>query len=282
MSDLNLPLVSVVTVVFNDVKNIEKTIKSVLEQTYPKIEYIIIDGGSTDGTVEIIKKYADRLAYWVSEHDGGIYQGMNKGIARASGEWLNFMTSGDYFVDRDVFTKIFSEDHHGADFLYGSFIGNFNGRSVLCEAFNSVSDRIYQGMPLCQQALFARTSLMKASPFDLQYRVSADGEFVTKCAAAGRIFKRLDLVVFRVGFQGYSADHWLRARRENWLIARKYYPGLKTDWWHFSHLVRDGLFRAVKKITSWIGLYQLVRAIYRKKIQAKFPLLPKNSKPFVD
>ena len=99
--------ISVVTVCYNAADTIEKTILSVLNQTYHDIEYIIIDGGSTDGTVEIIRKYADKIAYWVSEPDKGIYDAMNKGIEVATGEWINFMNAGDRFYKSDVIKLIF-------------------------------------------------------------------------------------------------------------------------------------------------------------------------------
>ena len=88
-------LISVVTVSYNAVATIEQTLLSVINQTYPNIEYIIIDGGSTDGTVDIIKKYADEIVYWISEPDKGIYDAMNKGIKKANGEWINFINAGD-------------------------------------------------------------------------------------------------------------------------------------------------------------------------------------------
>ena len=99
-------LISVVTVSYNAVSTIEQTILSVINQTYPNVEYIIIDGGSTDGTVDIIKKYADKIAYWVSEPDKGIYDAMNKGVVVATGEWINFMNAGDIFTDSDVIDKL--------------------------------------------------------------------------------------------------------------------------------------------------------------------------------
>lgn len=97
-NNINNPKVSVVTICYNSVQFIEKTIQSVLSQTYPNIEYIVIDGGSTDGTKEIIEKYSSRISYWCSEKDRGIYDAMNKGIRKATGEWINFMNSGDCFV----------------------------------------------------------------------------------------------------------------------------------------------------------------------------------------
>lgn len=100
--------ISVVTVCYNAADTIERTMLSVLNQTYHDIEYIIIDGGSTDGTVDIIRKYADKIAYWASEPDKGIYDAMNKGIKVATGEWINFMNAGDIFCDKNVLTNIFS------------------------------------------------------------------------------------------------------------------------------------------------------------------------------
>ena len=91
------PKISVVTVVFNDHLHIEQTLCSVLSQTYDNIEYIVIDGGSTDGTVQIIKKYANKLAYWVSEPDKGVYDAMNKAISHVTGTYVSFMNSGDSF-----------------------------------------------------------------------------------------------------------------------------------------------------------------------------------------
>ena len=109
-------LISVVTVSYNAVSTIEQTILSVINQTYPNVEYIIIDGGSTDGTVDIIKKYADKIAYWVSEPDKGIYDAMNKGVVVATGEWINFMNAGDIFTDSDVIDKLFHQNIIIAEF----------------------------------------------------------------------------------------------------------------------------------------------------------------------
>lgn len=98
--------VSVITVVFNDVKHIKGTMESFFSQTYENKEYIVIDGGSTDGTKEIIERYADRLAYWCSEPDGGIYDAMNKGISHATGGWINFLNCGDRFCADDTIEKV--------------------------------------------------------------------------------------------------------------------------------------------------------------------------------
>ena len=98
--------ITIVTVCFNAEEILEQTMLSVLNQTYSDIEYLLIDGGSKDGTLDIIKKYSDRVR-WISEPDKGIYDAMNKAIKMASGEWINFMNAGDFFASTDVLEKVF-------------------------------------------------------------------------------------------------------------------------------------------------------------------------------
>jgi len=120
---ISLPNITIITVSYNAVKTIEDTILSVINQTYPNIEYIIIDGGSTDGTLDIIKKYQDKITYWVSEPDKGIYDAMNKGTLKATGVWLNFMNAGDTFYDHQVLEKVFKDkDWSNTDVIYGDVV----------------------------------------------------------------------------------------------------------------------------------------------------------------
>jgi len=128
------PLISIITVVFNASKHLEETILSVLIQTYDNVEYIVIDGGSNDGSVDIIKKYENQIDYWVSEKDDGIYDAMNKGIYLANGEWINFMNAGDIFYDEKVLNKIFTNPlrYQNIDFIYSDTL--LDGKSILvCE-----------------------------------------------------------------------------------------------------------------------------------------------------
>lgn len=272
-NSLDKPLVTVITIVLNDVEHVEKTIQSVLNQDYPNIEYLIFDGKSTDGTVEIIKKYTQRIDYWISTKDGGMIDALNKAIDAATGEWVHFLHSGDYFIAPDTFTKIFSKPHT-ADLLYGGFIANFNGRPVLCKTLPSATEKAWQGMQLCHSALFTRLKLMQQFKFNPEYKVSPDGDFVAHCVASGCTFERLDEIIFQVGTFGNSYHHWLKGRLENWKIARTYFNSWRTNWYHGSHLLRELLFRCFKTLTSLVGLYQLMRYIYRKKIQKPLPPLP--------
>lgn len=105
-----LPLITVITVVFNGVKHLDETIKSVIEQTYINLEYIIIDGGSTDGTVDVIRKYEHAIDYWVSEKDLGIYDAMNKAINLAKGDWIYFLGGDDTLIDKHIVSELFDSN----------------------------------------------------------------------------------------------------------------------------------------------------------------------------
>ena len=119
-------LVSVITVVYNDVSHIEKTISNVLKQTYPFLEYIVVDGASTDGTLDVIKKYDGKLKY-VSEPDKGIYDAMQKGAQLASGEWILFRNCGDFFFSPDAIEKVFNGYvDKGEDFILSLIPQHYN------------------------------------------------------------------------------------------------------------------------------------------------------------
>lgn len=163
-------LITIITVVFNDVKNIESTILSIINQTYANIEYIIIDGGSTDGTVNIIKKYSNKISYWISESDKGIYDAMNKGIEKANGEWVNFMNSGDRFTSNNVIEKIFNNSiDKNIQVIYGSVLLKENGTQILRKptSLNNITKHI----PFCHQSSFTR---LKKFYFDTNYKIAAD------------------------------------------------------------------------------------------------------------
>ena len=175
--------ISVITVVRNDVEHIEQTMLSVLGQDYADLEYIVIDGGSTDGTAEVIARYADRLAYWVSEPDGGIYLAMNKGLKHATGRWVNFMNSGDQFASSHVLNSLFAEggalaqhlmEHPDAEpwVIGGNTINVFaDGREEIHVAESA--EVIPERLPFSHQAAFVRIQ-PDTFCFGIQYRYAAD------------------------------------------------------------------------------------------------------------
>lgn len=189
-----LPKITIATVVYNGIKEIENTIQSVINQYYPSLEYIIIDGNSSDGTIEVIKKYDNRISYWLSEPDQGIYYAMNKAIEKSTGEWILFMNCGDYFYSQRAISNIFHETSNYDDFavVYGDAEFRLKKFSYIVEASDSDSNRF---MPFSHQAAFTRTDLAKQEMFDTSYRISADSEFFLRLIRKGYIFKHVSSIV---------------------------------------------------------------------------------------
>ena len=167
--------ISVITVCYNAISTIEPTILSVLNQTYPNVEYIIIDGGSTDGTVDIIKKRADRLAYWISEPDKGIYDAMNKGIAVATGEYLNFMNAGDVFYNKNVIESIFMKGYT-EDFIVGTALLKNSKKKWKAVPSDFTFIDVCDGGAVNHQASFIKKNLFEKG-YDISVEIIADELF---------------------------------------------------------------------------------------------------------
>ncbi|WP_239448908.1 glycosyltransferase family 2 protein [Mediterranea sp. An20] len=186
--------ISVVTVCYNAVQTLEKTMLSVLNQTYPYVEYIIIDGGSTDGTVDIIKKYADRLAYWVSEPDKGIYDAMNKGIKAATGEWINFMNSGDTFYEANTLAQVCTfMEGQVADIVYGDAKYIYEWGDIIRKPF--FLSELRKHMIFCHQSAFVKMNIMKKYKFSLKYKISGDYNFFYQQYMLSRRFSYLSICI---------------------------------------------------------------------------------------
>ncbi|HCN84908.1 MAG TPA: glycosyl transferase [Sphingobacteriaceae bacterium] len=219
------PVLSVITVVYNNVADIERTMQSVLNQTYPFIEYIIIDGNSTDGTKKVINKYENRLAKFISEKDNGIYDAMNKGLSRATGDYVLFMNSGDEIYASDTVEKVFSSEPE-ADIYYGETeMYNKNGNSLgrrrhrIPEEFNWRSFRY--GMNISHQAIYIRRTL--TAPYDLSYSLSSDIDWIIKAArkAVKIVNTRMFVAKYLVG--GMSKLKHRQSLTERFNIFSKYY-----------------------------------------------------------
>lgn len=164
--------ISVVTVCYNAADTIERTILSVLNQTYHDIEYIIIDGGSTDGTVEIIRKYADRIAYWVSEPDKGIYDAMNKGIKVSKGEYIYFLGADDILCE-NILLVIAPLLTHTCTIYYGN-VYMVNQKKIYGGLFSCYKLAIHN---ICHQAILYHRSVYNERLYDVNYRLFADYVF---------------------------------------------------------------------------------------------------------
>ena len=194
---------SIITVNYNDIEGLKKTINSVISQTFHDYEWIIIDGGSADGGKELIEQYQQHFTYWCSEPDSGIYNAMNKGIAHAKGEYINFMNSGDVYASPHTLSDVFS-DNHQEDLLYGDWIYVYDSHE---ERISFSIDKLYTEFVrknICHQALFIRTSLLKKKGYDETISVLADYARNVELAHSGASFKYFPFVICRCSMPGFS------------------------------------------------------------------------------
>jgi len=217
------PLVTIITVSFNAEKFLEATIKSIIEQDYPNIEYIIIDGSSTDATIDIIKKYHQYVHYWISEPDSGIYDAMNKGIHVVSGEWVNFMNAGDSFVSPNSISRIFNELQKNTDIICGDVFLVDEANQTKCYQKSSGFNNISNGMIPCNhQGMFVKTPIIKNELFNTHYQLAADYDFIVKSYSKKKNFQFIDEAICNFLLGGKAQKNELLLRIESLHIQAKY------------------------------------------------------------
>jgi putative colanic acid biosynthesis glycosyltransferase len=215
------PKVSVVTVNFNMADEISGTLDSVLAQDYPNFESIVIDGASTDGSQKIIAAYGDRLACWTSAPDRNLYDGMNKGVRAATGDWVLFMNSGDRFADSHVLSTMFAEDHADADALYGHHMRRYPKQGIDRVIHAEAPDVLPLRMHCSHQSLFMRREILLDRPFSLSL-LAADYEAILTAYMAGRRFKLVDCVVAVASVGGRSDNNRLTILWQRIAILRRH------------------------------------------------------------
>lgn len=259
------PKISIITVCYNSANTIEETILSVINQSYQEIEYIIIDGGSTDGTIDIIKKYEQRISRWISEKDKGIYDAMNKGIKLSTGDLVHFLNSDDYFIDNNIVSeiaKVYSENERPS-LIYGN---------VLCidpvDNYNFTSGQeiqlkdIKNGIMMPHQGVFAnRESLIKCNMFNIQYKIAADYDQISKLIKNNlpSLYINKTIAVFRLG--GISSSDALNFQPiTEKAISIKENFGVKA---YLKYLPRA--FGAITRIFIRYGLIKMkILSVWRK------------------
>ncbi len=207
------PKISIITVVYNGIDYIESTVLSVINQDYLNLEYIIIDGNSTDGTVEVIKKHESKVKYWISEKDNGIYDAMNKGIDQASGDWVIFMNCGDFFFNSQVLSEVFFDKvaDHISILVGGAFVRSEWGNFYLKARSE---DKIWKSF--VHQSLFSRIDLNKKYKFNLDFKAASDFDFVYNTFSKKYKSKSLDMIVSDIQYisSGFSSVNELRSKKE--------------------------------------------------------------------
>lgn len=227
-----MSIISVITVCFNSSLTIERTLQSVVTQDYPEVEHILIDGGSTDGTLDIIERFRTGLACVVSEPDNGIYDAMNKGLARATGDVVCFLNADDYYAFDGVLSMVASRMHEEQlDALMGD-VGFFNASNPTRQVRRYRSDRFtparlaWGWMPAHPALFLSRSVINRVGFFDTSYRIAGDYEFIIRVFYQQQVnFNHFSKVLVRMQMGGVSTgglkskiklnEEVLRACREN-------------------------------------------------------------------
>lgn len=223
------PKVSVITITFNAQDTLERTIESVRKQTYSNIEYIIVDGASSDATVDIVKRNADVVSRWVSEPDGGLYFAMNKGIDMATGDYLWFVNSGDEIAAPDTLEAMFAKQPN-ADVYYGDTVmtaldGSVIGGRRLAPPARLTWKSFRNGMLVSHQSFVARKALCPY--YDTQFRFSADFKWCIQILQKSKSVVNTELVLSRFLDGGITKRNIVPGLKERFRIMTHFY-GLFT------------------------------------------------------
>jgi glycosyltransferase involved in cell wall biosynthesis len=252
----NKPLLTIITVVLNDIKNIEQTLLSVIADKNSLIEYIVIDGGSKDGTVEIIKNYSNSIDYWVSENDSGVYDAMNKGIKASNGQVIGLLNSGDYYNPgalNIVIKKI--KDIKHTKFIIAGGISLINSKNQSIKTYHFKLKRLskkFINMPFFHPSTFISSAAYSfCGLYNKNYKISADYD-LSLCLLANNIEVLENPFIFtsmRIGGLSDSSANFLIMQRESYQIRRKY-KGLIFCTYVVVRETLSFFFRSAKKIFS--------------------------------
>lgn len=220
MGNNDKTLVSIITVVYNGCAIIEDTIKSVIEQTYKNIQYIIIDGNSSDGTVNIIEKYKSHIDTFLSENDKGIYDAMNKGLCKAKGDFVIFMNAGDYFNNNDVINNFIKIKPDKNMSYYGNVTYFSNNTSYVFKSKLSSKYCFLKHNTFSHQAIFySKKCLDNIGGYNLRLRVSADFDLTYRMVKKTK-FINLNTIIARCNADGYSTNNGIQSYKDRMLCFK--------------------------------------------------------------
>jgi glycosyltransferase involved in cell wall biosynthesis len=249
-----LPVISIITIVFNGELFLERTIKSIISQTYPKIEYIVIDGNSKDGTVDIIKKYSGKISLWQSEPDKGLYDAMNKGIKLAKGEYLLFINAGDELYENTTIEKIIKSSSEAADIYYGETL-------MVDEAFRSIGTRskttphklpkhlkwqdMSYGMVVCHQSILIKRSI--AEFYNTSHPFCADIDWIIRALKKSGSTVNVNFIISKYLKGGLSDQKLKKSLIDRFEVLREHFGLFRTIFSHIFITIRAVWFYKMKK-----------------------------------
>ena len=267
---------SIITVNLNNANGLQKTIESVINQTFTDFEYIIIDGGSTDGSLDVIKEYEDRIIYWVSEPDKGIYNAMNKGILNSKGEYLQFLNSGDWLVDETILSKVF-EMNRSAEIIYGNMYEiKPNGNKKLqvplavdnltLANFNSNTHATIQ-----HPASFICKTLFEKGMYDERYKIIADIKFfIERIIFQNCTVQYLPLAITNFNLDGLSSNpsNWAKTIEERSRIFKDLLPPrILKDYEVLFQIKNSSLLKYIPFLENTSGFNILVTNVVKYSIK---------------
>lgn len=240
--------ISIITIVLNDKQNIGKTIQSVLTQNVER-EYIIIDGGSADGTLEIIEKYKDNIDILISEKDNGIYDAMNKAVSLSSGEWICFINSGDKIYSKDTLQSIEHKLSKDVDVFYGDWEVRYKNKSRKAKA-NKKLDDIWKGMIFSHQSCLVRKETLLKNPFNINNSIAADFELFYSLFKQGYNFQYIPITIASVSAGGVSDKKRFQSILARYkVIDKTFFRRL----YYLNLLTKEGVKFIVKKLIGMVS-----------------------------
>lgn len=259
----NKPLITIITVVRNGEKTLERTIKSVINQTYKNFEYIIIDGISTDGTLNIIKKYDKKIDYWISEPDKGIYDAMNKGVKLANGRYIQFLNADDYFISNNSLKIIIRFLRKDVD-IFSCKMNIVDGKRVLRIFPNTkiTLSNLPLGKTLAHPATFMKKKVFEELGFfDTTYKISADYNLICECFIKGYKIIQNDLIIVNFSSGGVSSNNFARSLESSKVIKNNfnYFYAFRYYLKNFFPAVIERIF----KILDILGILSYLRKLKR-------------------
>ncbi|RYY24921.1 MAG: glycosyltransferase [Chitinophagaceae bacterium] len=241
------PLISIVTIVYNGDKHLEQTILSVTSQSYPNVEYIIIDGGSTDKTVEIIKKHESRIKYWISEKDKGVSDAFNKGLSQATGEFVGIINADDWYAP-DAFSAV-SRFFADSDVIYGDMqMWKGDKKEYVVQGNHNLLE---SEMSVNHPTVFVRKSCYEnEGAFNPIFKCAMDYELLLRLKLRNYRFRHVSQVIAHMRWDGVSDSKWLLGCKETLDIKNKYIPGRKTRHliYYYNHILAIGLPKFFKSV----------------------------------
>ena len=211
--------VSIITINYNNKEGLIKTIESVINQDYKWVEFVVIDGGSNDGSLDIIQKYERQISYWISEPDNGIYHAMNKGVAIARGEYCNFMNSGDCFYDNHVLSSIFSKENL-SDIICGNTFS-----TEWMKAPQSITMNFLFSQTICHQCAFIKRSLLLKYHYDEKLQIVSDRKFFLQALILDNCsYQAVDVNVVIYDLTGFSSQNRVLSDLEYQKVLKELIP----------------------------------------------------------